>query len=239
MIGKYKRRHTTKNTLKKFALSLVVVALVGCTSQKKAESTTLADTQVETTTTTAETTTATETTVASTVLGEKYVDLDKRSFAINGKVYVLGEHTLQNLIDDGVPFHEDDIANAGNNLNDSTISEPFRVTLPSGNSIHISVVNTTGSNQKTADCKIASIYIPAMQNVAGSIFSFTFPHDLTEEALRQQAGEPTKYNEYVDGDFVLHTLEYKVSSEKYLKDTGYSFEFVKGKLNSVTINWID
>lgn len=228
-----------KNTLKKFTLSLVAVALVGCTNQKKAELTTVANTQVETTTTTAETTTTTEATMSNVNLGDKYVDLDKRSFAINDKIYVLGEHTLQDLIDDGVPFNQDDLANVGNNLNDSTISEAFRVTVSDGNSVYISVVNTTGSNQKIADCKIANVYVPAVQNIAGSMFSFAFPLDLTEEELRQQAGEPTKYNEYVDGDFVLHTLEYKVSSEKYLKDTGYSFEFVKGKLNSVTINWID
>ena len=47
-------------------------------------------------------------------LGDQYVNMEQRSFAINGKVYTLGQTTLQEMIDDGVPFDEDDIANANN-----------------------------------------------------------------------------------------------------------------------------
>ena len=38
--------------------------------------------------------------------GAKYVNFDEMNFYINGKKYTLGKVTLQDLIDDGVPFKE-------------------------------------------------------------------------------------------------------------------------------------
>ena len=44
-------------------------------------------------------------------LSEKYVDMDNRSFVYNGKKFTLGESTLKDLVDGGIPFNENDLNN--------------------------------------------------------------------------------------------------------------------------------
>ncbi|MDO4304486.1 MAG: hypothetical protein Q4D94_11275, partial [Bacillota bacterium] len=50
-------------------------------------------------------------------LSDNYADLENRSFAYNGKLFTLGTSTLQDLIDGGIPFEENDLNNKGNNVN--------------------------------------------------------------------------------------------------------------------------
>lgn len=50
-------------------------------------------------------------------LSEEYADLDNRSFVYNGTKFTLGESTLKDLIDAGIPFGENDLNNSGNNVN--------------------------------------------------------------------------------------------------------------------------
>ena len=50
-------------------------------------------------------------------LSEKYADMDNRSFVYNGTKLILGESTLKDLIDAGIPFDESDLNNSGNNVN--------------------------------------------------------------------------------------------------------------------------
>ena len=44
--------------------------------------------------------------------GVKYVNFDEMNFYINGKKYTLGKTTLQDLIDDGVPFEDGELEDA-------------------------------------------------------------------------------------------------------------------------------
>ena len=172
-------------------------------------------------------------------LGEKYVDLDKRSFAVNGKVYTLGVNTLQEMIDDGVPFDEDDIANANNNLNKNSQSSSFEIVLGKYYFAQVRVTNESNENMKVADCKISQIYFPVNQDKEQNILSFAFPLTITEEELLNNAGEPTDKSEYKgSNDYVSRTYKYTVDSTKYYGKSGYTFEFTNGKLRYVTISYM-
>ena len=109
--------------------------LTGCGSNTTDDSSSVAETTAATTATEAETTAESETeeteaeteTTAeessdaedaetTTAAKEKdtskdenlWADFDNMSFKINGKTYTLGKTTLQEMIDDGVPFDEND-----------------------------------------------------------------------------------------------------------------------------------
>ena len=219
------------------------------TTEETTEATT-EETTEETTEATTEATTTEETTEATTQassagdytpvegLSSVYADLDNRSFAINGKVYTLGVTTLQEMIDDGVPFDEDDIANAGNNINPDYQSSGFKITLGDYYSAQVYVGNYTDENKTMAECPICEIYLPVHQDDPNTILTFAFPLNLTEEDLIANSGEATDFREYVsdDGDYVSHTYEYKVDSERYIGDSGYSFEFANGELRYLYID---
>ena len=130
--------------------------LTGCDRTSTANSSSVAETTTATTATEAETTAEleaeeteaeTETTAeesadaedaeTTTAAKEKdtskdgnlWADFDNMSFKINGKTYTLGKTTLQEMIDDGVPFDENDLANAGNNINPRYESSSFEIKL--------------------------------------------------------------------------------------------------------------
>lgn len=172
-------------------------------------------------------------------LGDTWVNLDNRSFAVNGTVYTLGVSTLQDMIDGGVPFDEEDIANANNNLNSNTESQNFSIVLGEYYNAQVAVINTTEENKTMAECPISSIYLPVDLEENNDILTFAFPLTMTENDLLAQAGEPTSQDSYSsDSDYVMNTYEYKVESENYYRETGYKFEFTNGVLSYVTINWI-
>ncbi len=175
---------------------------------------------------------------ASSSLGEKYVDYDNRSFEINGKVYTLGKTTLQEMIDDGVPFEENDLANANNNLNKNTESQAFSIELGEYYSAQVSVGNYSGENMKIADCTLSEIYLPVKQDQDQDILSFAFPLTITEDELVKNAGEATDKSNYDGGDdYKTVTYKYQKDSEKYIGSSGYTFEFLNGELRYVTINY--
>lgn len=172
-------------------------------------------------------------------LGDTWVNLDNRSFAVNGTAYTLGVSTLQDMIDGGVPFDEEDIANANNNLNSNTESQNFSIVLGEYYNAQVAVINTTEENKTMAECPISSIYLPVDLEENNDILTFAFPLTMTENDLLAQAGEPTSQDSYSSGsDYVMNTYEYKVESENYYRETGYKFEFTNGVLSYVTINWI-
>lgn len=172
-------------------------------------------------------------------LGDTWVNLDNRSFAVNGTVYTLGVSTLQDMIDGGVPFDEEDIANANNNLNSNTESQNFSIVLGEYYNAQVAVINTTEENKTMAECPISSIYLPVDLEESNDILTFAFPLTMTEDDLLAQAGEPTSQDSYSSGsDYVMNTYEYKVESENYYRETGYKFEFTNGVLSYVTIKWI-
>lgn len=172
-----------------------------------------------------------------TLEGE-WVNLDLMQFAVNGKVYTIGETTLQEMIDDGVPFEEDDLANASNNLNKNSESQGFEIILGEYYSAQVFVMNTTDDNQVTAECCISEIYLPVHNDREQNVISFAFPLTLTEEELRANAGEPTDFNEYKSDDYVSHRLEYTRESTVYYGDWGYNFEFDNDELRYITIDWL-
>lgn len=172
-------------------------------------------------------------------LGDTWVNLDNRSFAVNGTVYTLGVSTLQDMIDGGVPFDEEDITNANNNLNSNTESQNFSIVLEEYYNAQVAVINTTEENKTMAECPISSIYLPVDLEESNDILTFAFPLTMAEDDLLAQAGEPTSRDSYSSGsDYVMNTYEYKVESENYYRETGYKFEFTNGVLSYVTINWI-
>ena len=170
--------------------------------------------------------------------GEAYVNFDRLHFFINGKEYVLGETTLQQMIDDGVPFDENDIANAGNNLNNNYQSAGFRINLGEYWSAQVYVLNDSGDNKVTSECYINEIYLPNKPDQTQNILSFDFPLNMTKEELVANAGEPDDTYHY-DGDNGFYTDKYTYSkeSEKYFGSSDFTFEFTKDELTYITIDY--
>lgn len=169
----------------------------------------------------------------------KYVDLDNMQFSINGKTYTLGKTTLQELIDDGVPFREDDLANAGNNLNKNSQSQGFRIDLDEYWTAQVFVLNDTDDNKTASECYVNEVYLPLKKDNTQDILTFAFPQNMTMDELKANAGEPTDSSHY-DGEEGYYTdkLEYTKESTKYLHDGGYTFEFMKGVLQYITIEYM-
>lgn len=73
-----------------------------------------------------------------------------------------------------------------------------------------------------------------------SILKFPFSWTMTEEELKENAGEPTGYREYTsdDGDYTSTDYYYKQDSTMYYSDYGYHFEYANGKLDYVTMDWL-
>ena len=184
--------------------------------------------------------TAPEASGSSTALSDgKFVNLDNMEFAINGKVYKISETTLQTLIDDGVPFDEDDIMNANNNINGNSESQGFRIDLAEYWSAQVYVLNSTDENKTIAECPISKVYLPVNQDKTQNILELSIPLDITEETLIAQAGEPTDRSEYFgDDDYVSIGLEYKRDSDVYIGDWGYDIEFINNELRYVTIDYM-
>lgn len=160
-------------------------------------------------------------------------------FAINGKVYKLGETTLQTLIDDGVPFEADSINNAGNNVNPNGQSDTFKIVLGDYWNLQVWTANFTEEGKAAKDLPISKIFYPHKQDKTQNVLTFNFPMDITLDSLKANAGEPTKFDHY-DGDngYTIDTAEYKYDSSLYFSEGGYSFEFTKGQFNAVTISYI-
>lgn len=181
---------------------------------------------------------STESAAAATSSG-KYVDLDNMQFSINGKTYTLGKTTLQELVDDGVPFREDDLANANNNLNKNSQSQGFRIDLGEYWTAQVYAMNDTDGNKTAAECYISEVYLPLKDDQTQDILTFAFPQDMTIDMLKANAGEPTDSRHY-DGEngYYTDTLEYTREGTKYYGDSGYTFEFKEGKLEYITIEYL-
>ena len=171
-------------------------------------------------------------------LSSVYADLDNRSFAYNGVVYTLGVSTLQDMIDDGVPFDEEDIANAGNNLSPNKQSQGFKIILGDYYSAQVYMGNWTDDGKPIAECPITQIYLPVKQDMDNSMLTFAFPLDITEEELVANSGEPTELREFVpEGEsYSNNTYNYKRDGERYAGTSGYSFQFMKGVLKYLYID---
>lgn len=175
----------------------------------------------------------------SASLGDKWVDIDNMQFTVNGHVYTLGKSTLQDMINDGCPFEENDLANAGNNLNSNFQSQGFRINLGEEYwNAQVYTANYTDGNVAAKDCPITEIYLPNHTDEKQNVLEFAFPLTMTEEDLKNNAGEPTDTSNYDDGDYHQKTYEYKRDSTEYFGDAGYKFEFTNRALKYVTIEYL-
>ena len=171
-------------------------------------------------------------------IGGSYVDFDNMQFAINGKTYTLGQTTLQELIDDGVPFNEDDIANASNNLNKNSQSSGFRITLGDYWSGQVYVFNDSDACKTASECYISEVYLPMHIEETQNVMSFAFPVDMTLDELLANESDPTDNRTYEGESHTTDTVEYKKDSTKYYGQYGYKFEFLDGNLQYITIDYL-
>ncbi len=168
------------------------------------------------------------------------INFDKMSFMISGYECVLGETTLQDLIDAGVPFDEDSIANAGNNLN-ANYTMDFSVELGEYWNASIYVMNDTEEGKPANECFVCELYLPVHEDETQDVLSFNFPLDITPEELVAAAGEPDEKDHYesddADSDYYSDSYEWTKESERYYGDSSYEFEYVKGELRYLYIEY--
>ena len=183
-------------------------------------------------------------------LSEKYADMDNRSFVYNGTKLILGESTLKDLIDAGIPFDESDLNNSGNNVNVNYETERYQASINDYVTMQFKFGNFTDSEQKAEDCvlsyvRYSHLYVPqpdydASMNAEISEYMidgakkvhFSFPTTLTKDELLENSSE----NAEEDGK----NVKYMIESEVYMGDSGYEFEFndVTGQLKEVRISWL-
>ncbi len=217
--------------------------------EETAETTTDTETESDT-----ESEAATETPIEFTPvegLGETYVDLSNRSFAYEGKIYKLGEATLQDLIDGGLPFNENDLNNIDNNVNKNYETSRYDALINDYNSLQFTFINTTDGNLSEKECILSTVrwytlYVPhddyqeslneeINDNLADCAkhLCFAFPLTLTKDQLLENSPEPTEQDDYGN-------VKYRVDSEVYMGSSGYNFQFDKDtdQLKDVSITWL-
>lgn len=184
-------------------------------------------------------------------LSENYADMDNRSFAYNGKVFTLGESTLKDLIDGGIPFDESDLNNKGNNVNCDYETDTYTARINDYVTMQFRFINITEDSMTAEECLLSSVryyylYVPqpdydADMNVkitenildAANTVCFSFPATLTKEQLLENSSEGVEQDE-------RNNVNYYIDSEIYMGSSGYHFEFnkVTNQLEEVSINWL-
>lgn len=184
-------------------------------------------------------------------LSENYADLDNRSFAYDGKIFTLGESTLQDLVDGGIPFKEDELNNISNNVNQNYETSRYTVKINDYVNMQFVFMNNTDSNITEAECLLSTVrwyplYVPQpdyeesrneeIRNYisdASKHVCFSFPLTLTKDQLLENNSDTTKINEYGQ-------VTYKVDSELYFGSSGYVFSFndKTDQLKDVNISWL-
>lgn len=184
-------------------------------------------------------------------LSENYADLENRCFAYKGQIFTLGESTLQDLIDGGIPFDENALNNVNNNVNSNYETDRYSVEINDYVGLQFTFINTTETNIPESECLLRlvrwySLSVPqpdyedsmneeiaALINDAANYVCFSFPLTLTKEQLLENNGNATEIDEY-------NNVEYRIDSEVYMGDSGYSFKFNKNtdQLKDLTISWL-
>ncbi|MCF0131772.1 MAG: hypothetical protein HUJ71_08570 [Pseudobutyrivibrio sp.] len=174
----------------------------------------------------------------------QYVNFDDLGFfiTVDGKTerFILGESTLQDMIDFGTPFDEDDILTADNVVKANSGSAGYAITLGEYYRAQVYVINNTDEAKKASECVLGEIYLPLGDGKEQDILSFDFPLDMTEEDLLNNAGEPTDLSEFdSDDDYEYHSSKYKYEkeSDRYFGSYGYDFEYINGELRYVSIDF--
>ena len=183
-------------------------------------------------------------------LSENYVDFDNMSILINGHKYTFNESTLQDMIDNEVPFV--DISNANNNIRPNYESETFEIVIDDEHLAYVAFSNFTDENRSINECPLSYINFDVIDN---EVIKLSCPFDLTPEQLVENAGEASnvKRDEIESGEVISEeghyddsyeavtnvdeTYEYTTLSEKYLGDHGYYFKFHNGVLYNYTVTY--
>lgn len=184
-------------------------------------------------------------------LSENYADLENRCFAYNGQIFTLGESTLQDMIDAGIPFDDGDLNNAGNNVNSNYETSRYNVEINNYAHMQFTFINTTENSLTEAECPLSlvrwyTIYVPnpdyedslneeitGLIRDAGNYVCFSFPLTLTKEQLLENNNDATEIDEY-------NKVSYKIDSEVYMGNSGYTFKFNRDtdQLEDVTVSWL-
>ncbi len=183
-------------------------------------------------------------------LSDNYVDFNDMSILINGHKYTFNESTLQDMIDNEVPFV--DISNANNNIRPNYESETFEIVIDDDHLAYVAFSNFTDENRSINECPLSYINFDVIDN---EVIKLSCPFDLTPEQLVENAGEASdiKHDEIESGEVVSEdghyddsyeavtnvdeTYEYTTLSEKYLGDHGYYFKFHNGVLYNYTVTY--
>ena len=184
---------------------------------------------------------ATET-VQKPVDASGWINFEDMHFYINGKKYIFGKTTLQELIDDGVPFDENDIEKFDNDIPKNSESYSFRITLGEYWSASIMVINNTEQEKKAKDCVISSLFYNAKKGETQNLISFDWSLTMTQDELLAALGEPDDKFHYPDESaedqsYVSDKYTWQKESEQYIGYKKFVFEYVNGQLDSINIFW--
>lgn len=186
---------------------------------------------------------ATESSSSSSVnfASDNWIDFDKMQFAYNNKVYTLGETTLQEMIDDGVPFESDSVAHFDDAVDKDSESSLFYITLKHGGDewaeFYVRCGNFTTSTKKARELPITSASYDAGYEGNGNIekeLRFVIPYTTTAQELKNKYGEPSYF--YDGSSFVVY--EYSQESKQYYNDREYHFEFEDEGLTNIELDYI-
>lgn len=168
---------------------------------------------------------------------KSFIDYDNRKLMINGHTYTLGKTTLQEMIDDGVVF-DDDFAYRANNIVDADKSDSGTIVLGDNWNAYVHFSNFEENTTKTLkDCVLSAVCFTVKEDQEQKIIEFPFSLKMTENKLKKTAGKPTYTSKNKFDDQKIKRYEYKTKSKSHYMDSGYSFEFVNGKLKYIVMDW--
>lgn len=180
---------------------------------------------------------STETTeaVEAQASGDIKIDSYNMKFYVNGAEYTLGETKLSDMINNGVEF--DNYAET-DTVEARYVSKPYKINVAEDWSAYVEVMNESDEVASAADCIVCDSSITMRDGKTQDVVSYDFPLNLTEDELRQAAGDPTNESTHSSDGYTNDTLEYTHEPEKYYGDCGYTFEFKNGQLQSVSLDWL-
>jgi len=189
-----------------------------------------------------------DTTAASSAASERgsipgdIINFDDMHFYVKGKKYTLGQVTLQDMINDGVPFDEKDLKYASETLDKNKQSlNGFKITLDKFWSAQVYVMNLSDSPMPMKDCIVYRIYLPSLDSgyQNGADLSFDFPLDITMAELEASAGKPEDGVQHYEGDngYFTDTYTYKKKSEQYVGSKKIEFKFKKGVIYMISMDY--
>lgn len=169
----------------------------------------------------------------------EWIDFNDIHFYVNGYKVTLGKTTLQDMIDAGVPFEEEDLANANNNIKPNYESDTFSIPLGEYWSANVSFGNYTENNISTKDAVICYLGYYTRDDEKQNIVTFDFPDTMDIDTLLANAGEPTETRVYdEDPKYVSKYFVYEQDSTMYYGNFGYEFYFMNGNLDSITLDYL-